>query len=105
MGFWGDDVEITIDMAEKKSIKTIKTRFYNAQGQWIYAPKKMSVSGIDKGKDVLLGAILIDSGANNTIINAEIDLTPLEELEHRYIKISIPNKVIYTSCFLKILLY
>ena len=51
----------------------------------------MSVSGIDKGKDVLLGAILIDSGANNTIINAEIDLTPLEELEHRYIKISIPS--------------
>jgi len=91
LGFWGDDVEITIDMAEKKSIKTIKTRFYNAQGQWIYAPKKMSVSGIDKGKDVLLGAILIDSGANNTIINAEIDLTPLEELEHRYIKISIPS--------------
>ena len=60
LGFWGDDVEITIDLGEKKDIKSIKMRFYNAQGQWIYAPKMMIVSGKSKGEDVILSSIIID---------------------------------------------
>ena len=43
LGFWGDDVEITIDLGEKTIINSISTRFHNGNGQWIYAPKKIEI--------------------------------------------------------------
>lgn len=43
LGFWGDDLEITIDFEEEIEINSISTRFHNGNGQWIYAPKKIIV--------------------------------------------------------------
>ncbi|MFY0629351.1 MAG: family 20 glycosylhydrolase [Flavobacteriaceae bacterium] len=43
LGFWGDDVEIVIDLGEKKKINSISTRFHNGNGQWIYAPQKIEI--------------------------------------------------------------
>lgn len=43
LGFWGEDLKITIDFDEEKEINSIQTRFYNGQGQWIYAPKKINI--------------------------------------------------------------
>ncbi len=40
LGFWGEDIEITIDLGEEIEINSIETRFYNGNGQWIYAPRK-----------------------------------------------------------------
>jgi hexosaminidase len=39
LGFWGEDIEITIDLNEEKKINSVETRFQNGNGQWIYAPK------------------------------------------------------------------
>ena len=39
LGFWGEDIEITIDFEMPTKINSIETRFYDSQGQWIYAPK------------------------------------------------------------------
>jgi len=44
LGFWGEDILIEIDLGEEKEINSIKTRFYNANGQWIYAPKDIEVT-------------------------------------------------------------
>jgi hexosaminidase len=44
MGFWGDNLEITIDLGEETNINTIKTRFHNGNGQWIFAPKHLFIS-------------------------------------------------------------
>ena len=41
LGFWGDDLEITIDLGEEMEINSIETRFYNSPGQWIYAPNEI----------------------------------------------------------------
>ena len=41
LGFWGEDIEITIDLGEWTKINSIETRFYNSNGQWIYAPKEI----------------------------------------------------------------
>ena len=41
LGFWGEDIEIIIDLGKETNINTIETRFYNGQGQWIYAPKEI----------------------------------------------------------------
>ncbi|WP_426431610.1 beta-N-acetylhexosaminidase [Winogradskyella sp. HB-48] len=38
LGFWGEDIEITIDFEKPTKINSIETRFYDSQGQWIYAP-------------------------------------------------------------------
>ncbi len=43
LGFWGDDLEITITFNEPTEISEISTRFYNANGQWIYAPNEIEV--------------------------------------------------------------
>jgi hexosaminidase len=43
LGFWGEDILIEIDLGEEKEIHSIETRFYNGNGQWIYAPKEIDV--------------------------------------------------------------
>ena len=42
LGFWGEDIEIEIDLDSKTEVNSIKTRFHNGNGQWIYAPKHIS---------------------------------------------------------------
>lgn len=39
LGFWGENIEVTIDFEKPTKINSIETRFYNSQGQWIYAPE------------------------------------------------------------------
>jgi len=38
LGFWGSDVFIELDLKKSNAVKTIDMRFFNAHGQWIYAP-------------------------------------------------------------------
>lgn len=47
LGFWGDDLEITIDLKKETEITSIATRFYDAPGQWIYAPVKVEIVLLD----------------------------------------------------------
>lgn len=43
LGFSGEDVAITIEFNKPTKINTISTRFHNGNGQWIYAPKEISI--------------------------------------------------------------
>jgi hexosaminidase len=43
LGFSGEDVEITIEFNKHTEINNISTRFHNGNGQWIYAPKEISI--------------------------------------------------------------
>ncbi|MFC5194571.1 beta-N-acetylhexosaminidase [Bizionia hallyeonensis] len=43
LGFWGENVEITIDLGAETDISSISTRFHNGNGQWIYAPEKIEI--------------------------------------------------------------
>lgn len=83
LGFWGEDVEVTIDLGVQTEINEINTRFYNGNGQWIYAPKQVEISfdnedyrlyTIQSTKDLLVG------------FNQEF-----ESKKARYIKLKIPN--------------
>jgi hexosaminidase len=51
LGFWGEDIEITIDLGEETEINSIETRFHNGQGQWIYAPREIEIGFDDHGLD------------------------------------------------------
>jgi len=49
LGFSGEDIEITIKFENPTNINSIATRFFNANGQWIYAPKRVTVYVNDDG--------------------------------------------------------
>ena len=82
LGFWGDDLEITIDLGEETVVNSIKTRFHNGNGQWIYAPKQIIIS-YDTNEEYLL-----------SIPSSEELIVPINISnvgKTRTIKLSIPN--------------
>ena len=82
LGFWGEDLEITITFAKPTKISKISTRFYNANGQWLYAPKEIEIQ-TDFG---LLPKVNLPS-TNQTILDVifKVGVTT------SFIKISIPS--------------
>jgi len=38
LGFWGEDIEITIEFDKPTKINSIQSRLYNSPSQWIYSP-------------------------------------------------------------------
>jgi hexosaminidase len=86
LGFWGDDVEIIIDLGETTNIQWIRTRFYDAPGQWIYAPKNAEVT-FDDGRTFPLSSDPSILKQNKSIKNVKI----LTNLKSRYLKFTIKN--------------
>lgn len=88
LGFWGDDLEITINFEEEIEIDMVSLRFYNANGQWVYAPEQVSVKTKPiTGKSVsCMRVIPIVEGQSL----AKISL-PFDRIKTSGITISIPN--------------
>ncbi len=90
LGFWGDDLEITIDLGKDTEIKSLQTRFFNSPGVWIYAPQGLIVSGeSSKGGKFAIGRQII--AKNDNLIDVKIDFTENQSINPRYIKLTIPN--------------
>ncbi len=81
LGFWGEDIEIVIDLGEEVDIKTIETRFHNGKGQWIYAPKKVKVE--------LDNDLLISNLEPSDDLFIPVTFNPNQR--SRYIRIRVPN--------------
>lgn len=82
LGFSGEDIEITIDLGEETEINSIKTRFHNGNGQWIYAPKEITISYDDNEESTI------------TIPSSDELLVPVNITKvgkTRTIKLSVPN--------------
>ena len=87
LGFWGDDVEVTIDLGEERAISSVSTRFYNANGQWIYAPKKLTLFGSKDGDAyAILKEVDVDDG--ETLVTTEIKI---RSPKVRFIKLRVPS--------------
>lgn len=82
LGFWGDDIEIEITFKEPIEINEIELRFYNAPGQWIYAPTHIVYLTSEMPGE----KIYIEKSVENSY-NLKID--PLGAVES--IKLFIPN--------------
>jgi len=83
LGFWGDDLELTIDLIEPTNINSIETRFYNAKGQWVYAPKKVGIAFNDLDFEyysVNEEGLIVDFKVSNFNVNGV-----------RVIKLKVPN--------------
>lgn len=82
LGFWGEDIEIIIDLGEEMDINSIATRFHNGKGQWIYAPESLEISFDDNNPEEV-----IIPETDDLLVNVNIEKT----IRARFIKISIPN--------------
>lgn len=83
LGFWGDDIEITIDLGKEIEINSIETRFYNGQGQWIYAPKELEIEFDNETEKQIVK--ITDSKDNLVYVTLKM------ETRTRFIKLKIPN--------------
>ena len=82
LGFSGEDIELEIDLGEETEVSSIITRFHNGNGQWIYAPKQITIS-YDNNE-----ASIID------IPSSEELLIPIQIFANKKVKLvtlSIPN--------------
>ena len=82
LGFWGETVEIVIDLGTEIEINSISTRFHNGKGQWIYAPENIEFE--------------LDNNLiyNLAIPNSENLLVPItfnQKATTRFIKLRIPS--------------
>ncbi|MCK8481105.1 beta-N-acetylhexosaminidase [Psychroserpens algicola] len=81
LGFWGEDIEITIDLNEEVEIHSIETRFHNGNGQWIYAPEKVK---LELDNDLIINNLTL---RDSLIISTQFDVNQ----RSRYVKLRIPN--------------
>lgn len=101
LGFWGEDLEIIIDLGENTDFKSFEVRFYNGEGQWIYAPDMIEfLTERDYDKDEIQieipYEILLPSKHKTTSLKYFKRDYSNEQLSHykekvRYIKMKIPN--------------
>ena len=83
LGFWGEDIEIVIDLGEETDINSIETRFHNGQGQWIYSPNEIDIVLDDL-------PIVYNTKINQSNLIAK-PLIPFKKRMARIIKIRVPN--------------
>lgn len=88
LGFWGKDVTITIEFDKPTEINTISTRFYNANGQWIYAPKEIGISYVNEEDGRTLHQINQLPQKDGTLIPHTFQLN---NITTKHIEIFIPN--------------
>jgi len=91
LGFWGDDVEITIDLKEETELRSISLRFYNAKGQWIHAPKEISFSCVLPDGTKVFDSIEIKADRDRKLISIEFNFSNYPILISKNIILKIPN--------------
>ena len=91
LGFWGEDVEITVDLLKETEIRSISMRFYNASGQWIYAPKEVSFSCFNQDQKKISYNVQLPQNNEQTLVPAQFEFLHLKPLKTRFIKLIISN--------------
>ncbi|WP_298425560.1 family 20 glycosylhydrolase [uncultured Kordia sp.] len=88
LGFWGKDVTITIEFDKPTKISSVSTRFYNANGQWVYAPKEIGVSYVNTEDGRTLHKIAQIQNNDATLIPFKLEI---EEITTQHLEIHIKN--------------
>ncbi len=86
LGFAGDDLEITIDLGESTDINTIETRFFNTNGDWVYAPKDVRIS-FETPLGIKTSMIRIQD-RESSVVNLKAEF---ENVASQKITLTIPN--------------
>jgi len=94
LGFSGEDVEITIEFEAATNINAITTRFFNANGQWIYPPNEINLQlKLEDGRTISTrkktertDSLLVDFSVNISQFHLED-----KNLKATKLKITIPS--------------
>ena len=87
LGFWGEDLEINIELDLEQQITWVSTSFFHAPGQWIYAPRKVTLLTSENGIDYSVFQT-IDLTDDASRVQAILDI---EGVKTKFLKLSIPN--------------
>ncbi|GAB4260255.1 MAG: family 20 glycosylhydrolase [Saprospiraceae bacterium] len=85
LGFDGKDLEAVIDFGQPTAVSKVSTLFYHAPGQWIYAPKGISVAVSEDGQAFREVANLPVAAGEEKLIAVDL---PFDEVETRFLKIT-----------------
>lgn len=93
LGFNGNDCEATIDLGEAKKISSVAVHFFQSNGDWIYAPKNVT---LQSGNDGVIFAPLTTTNVVDTTAtgNGTITLSTMaNKLQNnaRYLRIQVKN--------------
>ena len=89
LGYSGTDAVFVFDFGQSKHINKCQTRFFNAEGQWIYLPKNIAISTSQDGHTFSpITTVDITSDAHTKVATVDI---PLPYTTARYLKIHIEN--------------
>ncbi len=91
LGFWGEDIEIEIDLGDTLEISEVKTRFYHAPGQWVHSPETISVAGVMRNGERFVTTTRIDGDPSKNYVIARIELSHLADNNLNKIKLIVPN--------------
>ena len=75
LGFYGEDLTLLIQLPEPTEVSSVQTRFYNANGQWVYAPTQvsMNLSMSDEGlMDIPLELKMIDGFSHFEVVGEPV---------------------------------
>ncbi len=93
LGFWGEDIEITIEFDKPTEVNSISTRFHNGNGQWIYAPKKTNfVFNLEDGTTIMAPSTI--KNKDGLLIDHKIVIKEVlsdKKGKLKYIILKVPN--------------
>jgi hexosaminidase len=85
-------LEITITFDRPTKINKIKTRFYNANGQWLYAPKEIMLTGnLQLGGAIVSDKQSIEYSENDILVTKVFDYSDHHKLIVESIILKIPS--------------
>ena len=91
-GFWGSDIEVTIDLEEVRDIHSVETHFYQYANSWIFNPEwvqfELSEDGITWHKPDRIENPTIDLTNEKSIKEFSVEL---EDVQAKYIRIFANN--------------
>jgi hexosaminidase len=91
LGFWGDDLEIVIILNKTEEIRSIRSRFFNAPGQWIHAPETVTLSINDHEKGPLTYTFLLSRNRDQKLIPFQFDHFESGVIRSNKVILKIPN--------------
>jgi hexosaminidase len=91
LGFWGDDLQIEINLDEATQVKGISTRLFHAPGQWIYAPDHIAIRVILVDDSVVATKYSLTTDQLSSIIDIDVPFTEWNPIIAKKIILMIPS--------------
>jgi len=86
LGWWGKDVELTVDLEEPQPVSTLQMRFFQSRGEWIYLPKEVKIFYSKNGIDFRPLATQAVTQSNDRVLKFDLNF---RKKKARYWKIEV----------------